>query len=86
MNYVKAFFTEPCCSIKFHSVQISAPPWILLLLFLVFMGSLIWLARDAGRRGKSGFWACVFAVMAGWPVSLLWWLWLRPLPRTRGVE
>jgi hypothetical protein len=46
---------------------------------------MIWVARDAGRRGKSGFFACLFAIMAGWPLSLLWWLWLRPSSRAKGV-
>jgi len=84
MNYLKAFFLDPCVSIDGRGIKASVSPFVLLLGFLVFIGSMIWVARDAGKRGKSGFWACLFALMAGWPLSLLWWMWLRPAPRAKG--
>jgi hypothetical protein len=49
---------------------------ILLLYFLV--GSLAWLWQDARKRNKSAWVAVVFVLCTGWPLSFLWWLWLRP--------
>ncbi len=62
---------------------ILAGPWWLqnietLVIVTLFVWSLVWICRDANRRGKSGFWAFVFALAACYPLSLIWWLWLRP--------
>jgi hypothetical protein len=57
---------------------ISGCPAFILLLTIVWWFSCEWVSFDAARRGKSarvGFW---FAMLAGWPLSLLWWRWLRP--------
>src|SRR6187397_1254443 len=40
--------------------------------------SLMWIFRDAEQRRKNGFIAIIFILMTGWPLSLVWWLWLRP--------
>ncbi len=44
----------------------------------LFIGTLIWVFRDAERRGRGGCIALLFLFSAGWPFSILWWLWLRP--------
>jgi hypothetical protein len=78
MKYLNSFFLESSCSLKAPGIEISCPPFILVLFVLVLFGSLIWVARDALRRGKSGIVAVLFALVAGWPLSLAWWFWLRP--------
>lgn len=57
---------------------VSGPPFFVILFIILFIWSLVWTAKDARRRGKNVFWAVIFALAATWPVSLLWWLWLRP--------
>jgi hypothetical protein len=63
-------------------LTITGPVWFqsacsVLLLSLV-IGSLFWIAKDADRRGKNPFGAIIFAMFALYPVSLVWWVWLRP--------
>ena len=61
--------------------HLTGPP---ILLLALVAGSAWWAARDATRRGKSAPLAFVFVLFAGWPLSLLFWRWLRPalLPGT----
>ncbi len=69
-------------------ITLAGPPWLrnteALVCIGLFVWSLIWICQDAGRRGKNGFGAFIFAIAACYPLSLLWWLWLRP-PRLRAV-
>lgn len=58
--------------------RIEGPPALILTCVILFILSIRWAACDATRRGKSGFVAGVFVLIAGWPVSLLFWRWLRP--------
>jgi hypothetical protein len=48
-----------------------------LLVFFLYLASVIWAFGDAQRRGKSG---CLIAlvVLLFWPVSLILWLIFRP--------
>ena len=79
LNFIKWFFLKPDCSIKFPSgFEFSAPPFLILLAVAGFIASVIWVSRDARKRGKSGLLGGLFAILAGWPVSLIFWLWLRP--------
>src|SRR5689334_6576758 len=63
-------------------VDLVGPPWfqntctLLTLIFVIW--SLFWIRHDARKRGKSPFGALLFALFACYPISLLWWLWLRP--------
>jgi hypothetical protein len=78
-TFIRWFFLEPSSSIKFpFGVEVSAPPFIIILALGGFVGSIIWVARDAKQRGKSSLLAGLFAGLALWPVSLVVWLWLRP--------
>ena len=43
-------------------------------LFVGFVFSLIWIYRDANRRGKPGFLVALLAALIAWPVSLLVWV------------
>jgi len=76
-TFWKWFFTSEM-SFDLHSNPIKAPPILMLLLLILVIVSCIWAARDAQRRGRSAVGAVFFVLMALWPVSLLWWLWLRP--------
>jgi len=79
MKDIKWFFLDSGSSIKFpFGLEASAPPFFILLALVGFIASVIWVARDAAKRGKSGLLAGLFAVVAMWPLSLVWWLWLRP--------
>lgn len=61
---------------------IPGPPGVKLAVSVVFfvlaLYSFIWITEDAQKRGKSGCLAFFFLIAAGWPLSLLWWVWLRP--------
>ena len=54
-------------------------PLIVFALVIGFsVASLAWACEDAKKRNKDGYLAFIFICTAGWPFSLLWWLWLRP--------
>ena len=63
-------------------LEMVGPMWfqnVCTVLFLgVFVWSLFWVANDTKRRGKSPFGAVIFAMLALYPISLFWWVWLRP--------
>jgi hypothetical protein len=64
------------------SVQLDTSTVILSLaaaFALAYIASLVWVFRDARRRGKSGLLVLLLAWW-WWPVSLLVWLALRPHP------
>ena len=44
--------------------------------------SFVWVCQDARKRGKNRVLTLAFILLAGWPVSILWWLWLRPPIKT----
>ena len=48
------------------------------LIIAGFVYSLVWVYRDARRRGKNGIIVIALILLTGWPGSFLWWLWLRP--------
>jgi hypothetical protein len=49
-------------------------------LLVSFVGSLVWIYRDAELRGKSGGLVAFLAAVLGWPITLLVWIALRPPP------
>ena len=79
LHFIEWFFLTGTIHYKFRSgMEVSGPPVILLLTFVVFLVSINWVARDAVKRGKNGYLAGFMAAVVLWPVSLLLWLWLRP--------
>jgi len=56
---------------------------VISLLSLLFVFSVLWVFFDARARQKSGCIAMLFILLVGWPLSFLWWFWLRP-PLERG--
>ena len=69
-------------SINFLGVEISGSPFLvipaLIILVILFALSVAWATNDASKRGKNIFLAVLFIILTGWPISLFWWLWLRP--------
>lgn len=63
--------------------------WIILGIpfFLVILGlliwSLVWVYRDAEKRGKSGLIVALMVFLLNWPISLLVWLVFRPEEKTK---
>jgi uncharacterized membrane protein len=55
---------------------------LLVALAVFFVLSLIWIYKDSRKRNKSGFIALLFILLTGWPLSFLWWLWIRPRLKT----
>ncbi len=49
----------------------------LLLVPVLYAGSLAWVYRDAGRRRHRPWMAVAFVMVAGWPLSLFVWLVIR---------
>lgn len=58
--------------------QIEGSPAFILLCIILLFWSIRWTARDAKARGKAGFTAALFVLIAAWPISWLFWLWVRP--------
>jgi hypothetical protein len=71
-------------ALEINGLKIDVPcPWqfrlaVVIAVLIPFVYSVIWITKDAEHRGKSGFLAFLFVFAAGWPFSLLWWVWLRP--------
>ncbi len=58
--------------------KVIGPLWMLIVVGVLFITSVCWIMNDAEKRGKSGCVALLFLFAATWPISILWWLWLRP--------
>ena len=50
----------------------------LLVLAALYIGSVVWVYRDAEARGKSGFVVATLVGLFCWPGGLLVWLAARP--------
>jgi len=55
-------------------------PFMLTILGLLIW-SLIWVHKDAEKRGKPGWLVLLMVLFLNWPVSLLIWLVFRPEPK-----
>jgi hypothetical protein len=64
--------------IEVHSSSELGFTIVIGILFVIYLATAIWCVRDARRRGKSRLVAFLFITAAGWPLSALFWLWLRP--------
>ncbi|NUM53893.1 MAG: hypothetical protein HUU46_09645 [Candidatus Hydrogenedentes bacterium] len=49
-----------------------------LIVFIVYIGSVIWAFSDAQQRGKSGCLVALLVLLLVWPVGLIIWLLIRP--------
>jgi len=69
-------------SIEFHGIRFSEPAIMVvpLIVGIIYfsISSFVWLYRDSEQRGKKGWTAILLVLLTGWPISFLWWFWLRP--------
>lgn len=69
-------------SVDLSGYRLEGPAILVLSGLIIGVGmaiaTLVWLYRDARCRGKSGFLAIAFILLTGWPLSFIWWFWLRP--------
>ena len=74
--------TSKVTEIQYFGLRIPIPDEhrtaVLVVLSCFVLYSLVMVAFDARRRGKNWFLAILFVLTAGWPLSLVWWQWLRP--------
>jgi hypothetical protein len=80
MKQIIWFLLEPNSHVQFPfgGAEIRASPFLILLALWAYVASIIWMSRDARKRGMRGILAGIFAALGMWPLSLLLWLWLRP--------
>ncbi|MDX5437213.1 MAG: hypothetical protein LPK03_08460 [Pontibacter sp.] len=52
-----------------------------LLLFIVYIWSIVWAYKDAEQRGKPGWIVAIVVAFLAWPLGLLLWLLIRPNDR-----
>jgi hypothetical protein len=66
-------------------IHMSGNPYVmypvLIALLILYIRSLIWVTKDARRRGKSPILAIIFVSMCSWPISLMWWTWFYPIEK-----
>jgi hypothetical protein len=66
---------------NFLGIHFSGEPTFVLtiwaFLLITFIANAIWIFCDAKRRQKNPLIAIIF-LCCGWPLSNIWWLWLRP--------
>ena len=48
-----------------------------LIFFAIYIYSIVWVYRDANRRGKSGILVALLVALISWPISLIVWLIVR---------
>jgi apolipoprotein N-acyltransferase len=56
---------------------------LFLLLFGLFIWSIIWSYSDAEERGKSGCLVALLVALLSWPIGLIVWLVFRPSDKKR---
>lgn len=72
------WFINGKMSFKVETPPIEGAPIVVIPLLVMLPVSILWCLWDAERRGKSTWLTFFFILMGGWPLSVLWWLWLRP--------
>ena len=63
--------------IRFSEPAILAVPLIVAIIYFS-IASFVWLYQDSEKRGKKGWTSLILVLLTGWPISFLWWFWLRP--------
>lgn len=51
---------------------------ISLVVFVIYVWSIVWSYKDAKRRGKPGWLVAIIVALLAWPLGLLVWLLVRP--------
>lgn len=69
-------------TVEFYGIRFSEPAILVVPLIAAAIyfsiASFVWLYQDAEERGKKGLTAILLVLLTGWPISFLWWFWLRP--------
>jgi len=76
MKIIKWLFTSDA-SVDFPLLNFSGPPILILLIIGLMIVSTILIVKDAKTRNRNGLIAALL-VLSCWPISILWWYWLRP--------
>jgi hypothetical protein len=87
MELLKFLLSPASAGVGGFSVRgpfILVEPALCALVFL-FFGSLVWVWIDAGQRQKNALVVLAFILLTGWPLSFIWWFWLRP-PRGESLQ
>ncbi len=50
---------------------------LMLIFFVIYIASIVWVYRDANRRGKSGILVALLVALISWPIGLVVWLIIR---------
>lgn len=50
---------------------------ITLICLAIYIASIVWVYRDANRRGKSGILVALLVALISWPIGLVVWLIVR---------
>ena len=79
MNALALFFQEAGRddSGALPAVAIIIALIIGLVFFIIYIASLVWVYRDAERRGKSGILVALLIAVISWPIGLIVWLIVR---------
>jgi len=56
----------------------SAPMWVIIMVSILWVISSIWIMKDSKSRNKNPIVLFCFHTIAGWPLSVFWWIYLRP--------
>jgi len=51
---------------------------VMIPMFIIVIGSVVWAYKDANERGKSGWLVALMVFFVSWPAGLLIWLVFRP--------
>lgn len=78
LDYLYNWFFKSEMSVIISRDDLKGPPAYVLTVCFLWFASLVWGASDARSRGKSAILAILFVGLANWPLSILFWLWLRP--------
>lgn len=49
-----------------------------LIVFVIYLWSIVWAYKDAERRGKPGWIVALVVAFLAWPIGLLLWILVRP--------
>jgi hypothetical protein len=50
---------------------------LILVCLAIYIASIVWVYRDANRRGKSGTLVALLVALISWPIGLVVWLIIR---------
>lgn len=78
MNALALFFQDTGgASGTLPAVAIIFVIILCLVFFVIYIASLVWVYRDAERRGKSGILVALLIAFISWPIGLIVWLIVR---------